>query len=217
MFPELLKSNDGSLAGKIECRRCDVFNEPEFAMLVESIWNQGGRVDALINNANSAKRETWEELDKNAWLAGMDGALTHYFTCAKAVSNYMLKAGGGTIVNTSSLFGFLAPNFRMYPEGIRGPAAHHSAAKAGVLQLTSYLAALWGERGIRVNAVSPGFFPQKRGPERPDFMRELQIRIPMGRIGQPPDLVGAVVFLVSDASAYVTGQNLVVDGGYSLW
>jgi gluconate 5-dehydrogenase len=76
---------------------------------------------------------------------------------------------------------------------------------------------LWAEKNIRVNAISPGHFPPKRGPERPDYMKELTFRIPLGRIGKPEDLAGAVVFLASDASSYVTGHNLVVDGGWSVW
>ena len=216
-FEELLSANTPTWAGSIECVACDVTDEASFAAAAETIWHKYGRLDGLVNNANSAKRELWDELDKRRWQEGMDATLTHYFTSTKIISDYMLRAGKGTIVNNASLFGFVAPNFNMYPEGIRGPAAHHAAAKAGVLQLTRYLATLWAARGIRVNAVTPGWFPQKRGPERPDFMREVTSRIPMGRIGQPADLVGAVIFLLSDASSYITGQNLVADGGYSIW
>ncbi len=83
--------------------------------------------------------------------------------------------------------------------------------------MTRYLATLWAAKGVRVNAISPGYFPQKRGVERPDYMAEVNARIPMGRIGQPQEVAGAVVFLASDAASYVTGQNIVIDGGYSLW
>lgn len=202
---------------RIECVVCDVQDETAFAKVVADVQRQHGRIDGLVNNANAAKRETWDELDGAAWRAGLDATLNHYFICTRTVATHMLAAGRGVIVNNASIFGLVAPTFPMYPEGIRGPSAHHAAAKAGILQLTKYLAAQWAERGVRVNAISPGWFPQKRGPERPDFMREVTSRIPMGRIGQPQDLVGAVVFLVSDASSYVTGQNLVVDGGYTVW
>jgi NAD(P)-dependent dehydrogenase (short-subunit alcohol dehydrogenase family) len=204
-------------AANIECVPCDVQDEAAFAAVVADTHKRHGRIDGLVNNANAAKRETWDELDAGAWRAGLDASLNHYFTCTKAVANYMFQAGQGRIVNIASIFGFVAPNAAMYPEGIRGPSAHHSAAKAGILQLTRHLAAQWAGRGIRVNAVSPGWFPQKRGPDRPDFMREVTARIPMGRIGQPVEVAGAVVFLMSNAASYVTGQNLVIDGGYSLW
>jgi NAD(P)-dependent dehydrogenase (short-subunit alcohol dehydrogenase family) len=200
-----------------ECIVCDVQDEAAFAAVVADVRKRHGRLDGLVNNASAAKRESWDELDTAAWRAGLDATLTHYFTCIKAVVPCMLEAGKGAIVNNASIFGFIAPNAMMYPEGIRGPAAHHATAKAGILQLTRYLAAQWAAKGIRVNAVSPGWFPQKRGPERPDFMRKVTSRIPMGRIGQPSELAGAVVFLMSQAASYVTGQNLVIDGGYSLW
>jgi NAD(P)-dependent dehydrogenase (short-subunit alcohol dehydrogenase family) len=200
----------------IECIACDVQDEAAFSKVVADVQHRHGRFDGLVNNASAAKRETWDELDAAAWRAGLDATLTHYFTCTKSVSTQMLAAGGGVILNIASIFGFLAPTASIYPEGIRGPAAHHAASKAGVLQLTKYLAAQWAERGIRVNAISPGWFPQKRGPERPDFMQAVQRAVPMGRIGQPSELVGAVVFLMADASSYITGQNLVVDGGYSI-
>jgi len=216
-FLDLLHANQADAPGQIECRRCDVQDEAAFATIMADVARKYRHIDALINNANNSRRESWAELDKAGWRAGLDGTLTHQFTCAKIAGEYLLKADHGSIVNIASLFGMLAPQFGMYPEGIRGPAAHHAVAKAGVLQLTKYLATMWAAQGLRVNAITPGWFPQKRGPERPDFMREVTSRIPMGRIGQPPDLVGAAIFLVSNASAYMTGQNLVVDGGYTIW
>ena len=204
-------------ASGIECITCDVQDESAFADLVADVTKKYGRLDALVNNANAANRETWAELDSTAWRAGLDSTLNHYFTSIKTVVPHMLGSGKGSIVNIASIFGFLAPNASMYPADIHGPSAHHAAAKAGILQLTRYLAAEWASQGIRVNSVSPGWFPQKRGPERPDFMDEVNSRIPMGRIGQPSEIAGAVIFLIGDASSYVTGQNLVVDGGYSIW
>jgi gluconate 5-dehydrogenase len=196
---------------------CDVQDEEAFAVLVKNTHEKFGRLDGLVNNASAARRETWDELDTEGWRAGLDSTLTHYFATTKAVSRYMLSGGKGSIINNASIFGLLAPVAGMYPEGIRGPSAHHAAAKAGVIQLTRYLGAQWAGNAVRVNAVSPGWFPRKREPERADFMQEVTARVPMGRIGQPSELVGAMVFLMSDAASYITGQNLVVDGGYSLW
>lgn len=207
---------EGLRDAHLECVCCDVQDEAAFADVVTDIRGRHGRIDGLVNNANAAARETWDELDALAWRAGLDATLTHYFTCTKIAVPHMLEAGCGAVVNNASLFGFLAPDSSMYPEGIRGPSAHHAAAKAGVLQMTRFLAAQWAPQGVRVNAITPGWFPQKRGPERLDFMREVNSRIPMGRIGQPSEVVGAVVFLIADASSYVTGHNLVIDGGYSI-
>jgi gluconate 5-dehydrogenase len=203
--------------GAVECVSCDVMDERAFAGAVERAWRAHGRLDGLVNHVGTGGREPWEQLGKAGWLGGLEGTLNHVFTCTKAVSGYLLRAGRGSIINTASLWGFLAPNPAMYLDLPIQPAAHTPAAKGGVLQLTRYLAALWGRNGVRVNAVSPGWFPKKRGPERPDYMREITSRVPLARIGQPSDLVGAYLFLMSDASRYVTGQNLVVDGGYSIW
>lgn len=216
-FQELRDFRPERSTGRIECRACDVRDEAAFAAVVEDVWRQHGRLDALINNAASGGREKWDDCTTEAWRAGMAGTLDQVFTCTKAASSYMLKARRGVIVNTASLWSFLAPNPNMYLDlNIQAPA-HTLAAKGGVLQLTKYLAAVWAPHGIRVNALTPGWCPKKRGPDRPDYMREITNRVPMERVGVPSDLVGAIVFLVSDASSYMTGHNLVVDGGYSIW
>ncbi len=216
-FPELLSFNTADLSGSIECVRCDVRDEQAFADVVETVWRKCGRIDALINNAADTRREKWDEVDKKAWLEGLDGLLNHYFSCTRAVSTYMLRVGKGTVVNNGSIWSFLAPVPKMYLDLNNQPPVYVTAAKGAIVQMTRHLAAEWGPKGVRVNAFSPGWFPQKRGPERPDYISEITSRVPMNRIGTPPDIVGVVIFLVSDASAYMTGQNLVVDGGYSIW
>ena len=195
----------------------DVQDEMSFARFTETVFKRHGRIDCLVNNANSAKREPWEHLDKIRWVEGFEGTLNQYFTCTNVVSKYFLSQSFGTIINNASLFAFLAPCFPMHLDLGNAASAHHAAAKGGVLQLTKYLAALWAPEGIRVNAISPGYFPQKRGVERPDYMAELKRRIPMGRTGSPNEVAGTVVFLASDAASYITGQNIVIDGGYSIW
>lgn len=188
-----------------------------FADLVQSVVQKHGALDCLVNNANAAKRESWEQLDKQSWAAGLEGSLNHYFSCTQIASKFFLQQGFGTVINNASIFAFLAPCFPMHLDLGNAASAHHVAAKGGIVQLTKYLATLWAPQGIRVNAISPGYFPQKRGVERPDYMAEVTKRIPMGRIGKPAEVGGAVVFLASDAASYVTGQNIVIDGGYSLW
>lgn len=196
---------------------CDVTDEKNFNEVVEEVVAQHGTVDILVNNAYGKQNETFDELTKESWNHALEISLTHYFTCTKAVSPIMLEAQKGTIINIASLYAFLGTDQRIFaPLGNKSPI-HYSVAKGGVLQMTKYLATLWAIKGIRVNAISPGHFPPKRGPERPDYMHELTSRVPMGRIGQPDDLLGTVVLLASDASSYITGQNIIVDGGWSVW
>jgi gluconate 5-dehydrogenase len=195
----------------------DVHDEKAFKSLVESVYKANGKIDALVNNASFARREKWEDLDLLKWNEGLDGSLNHYFTCTQEVAKYFLKQKFGCIVNNASLFAFMAPCFPMHLDLGNAASAHHAVSKGGVLQMTKYLAALWATEGIRVNAISPGYFPQKRGKERLDYMSELNKRIPMQRIGQPEEIAGAVIFLCSQASSYITGQNIIIDGGYSIW
>ena len=195
----------------------DVADASAFKFKIDSIVAEQNKIDCLINNANAAGRENWEQLDKKAWLAGFEGTLNHFFTCTQAVFPHMKRANAGSIINTGSIFSFLAPQFPMHLDLNNAAAAHHSAAKGAALQLTKHLAAEWGKFNIRVNMVSPGYFPRKRGPERLDYMKEITVRIPMQRIGKPEEVAGAFVFLASEQASYITGHNLVVDGGYSIW
>jgi NAD(P)-dependent dehydrogenase (short-subunit alcohol dehydrogenase family) len=214
---ELSQSNSTFDQKRIFTEVLDVKDAKKFESYVESIYQANGKIDCLINNANFSQREAWEDLDLASWNRGLEGSLNHYFTCTQIISKYLLKQKFGCIVNNASLFAFMAPCFPMHLDLKNAAAAHHVAAKGGVLQMTKYLAALWGPEGIRVNAISPGYFPQKRGVERLDYIAEINKRIPMQRIGSPIEVAGAAIFLCSQAASYVTGQNIIIDGGYSIW
>jgi gluconate 5-dehydrogenase len=213
----LSKYNSNFDQKRIFTRTLDIQDEKAFEAFVDSIYSANGKIDALVNNASFARRENWDDLDLSKWNEGLEGSLNHYFTCTQAVTKYFLKQKFGCIVNNASLFAFLAPCFPMHLDLGNAASAHHVVSKGGVLQMTKYLAALWATEGIRVNAISPGYFPQKRGKERLDYMEQLNKRIPMKRIGQPEEIAGAVIFLCSQASSYITGQNIIIDGGYSIW
>ncbi|MED5040779.1 SDR family oxidoreductase [Geobacillus stearothermophilus] len=162
----------------------------------------------------------FEDYDLNQWKEIMDTNLTSMFLVAKEVGKVMKKQRkGGSIIQTSSIYGILAPDQRIY-EGsfylgrkINTPAIY-SASKAGVIGLTKYLATYWAKDGIRVNAITPGGV---ESGQNDTFKQNYSNRVPLGRMAQPEEMVGALIYLASDASSYVTGQNIVVDGGLSAW
>lgn len=176
------------------------------------------RMDILINNAFYSKGQTPEEMTDEEWSYGIDGTLNSIFRCIREVIPYMKKAQKGNIINISSMYGIIAPDFRIYksnPKFFSPP--HYGVAKAGVIQLTKYYAVYLAKYNVKVNAISPGAFPPPKVQKQKDFIEELSKKIPLGRVGNPEDLKGTVVFLASDASSYITGQNIVVDGGWTIW
>ena len=197
---------------------------------IEEVVNNYDRIDILINNAAKdpkVKKEQgltpdsrFETMTKNYWFDGIDAALNGTFFCSQVVSNKMLETGGGVILNISSDLGVIAPDQRLYrKEGVSEDRQNvkpitYSAAKWAIVGMTKYLAVYFAQRGIRVNCLSPtGVF--NNHPE--DFVNKLSNIIPMGRMADIDEYKGAVVFLCSDASSYMTGENLVIDGGKSVW
>ena len=202
------------LEGSIKYFCCDATDQEAFKRLLEEI----GEVDVLINNAFREERQDPEVITKDSWEVGMTDILTQVFFCSQAVLPSMLKRGKGSIINISSIYGFLGTDQKVFNE-VKSPSIFYSVAKGGMLQLTRRLATEYGSKGIRVNAISPGAFPkQKKGQVgRPGYIVNLSSKAPMQRTGSPEELAGAAVYLASDASSFVTGQNLVVDGGWSVW
>ena len=166
-----------------------------------------GRVDILVNNAGIIRRAPAEDYSDEDWAAVVDTNLNGVFQFCRGIGRHMLERGRGKIVNVASLLSFSG--------GIRVPA--YSASKGGVMQLTKALANAWANKGVQVNAIAPGYFVTDNTEAlRADEARyeEILARIPAGHWGDPSDLQGAVVFLSSAASDYVTGHILVVDGGW---
>jgi len=216
---KFVSENQKTFNNKFEYKVCDVTQEKKFKTIVEKVYKKYGSIDVLINNAYEKQNEDFQEMTKSEWDHAIEYTLTHYVTCSRAVSSKMLKQKQGSIINTASLYAYLGVDHRIFLDLGNNPPIHYAVSKGGVLQLTRYLATLWADKGIRVNSISPGYFPKKRPgvPERLDYIDEINKRTPMGRIGQPDELIGAVVFLASDASSFVTGHNLKVDGGWSIW
>ncbi len=192
----------------------DILKTESIRKAFKSIASKNGKIDILINNAVNLK---WGDafMDDETWNSGVDGVLNSVFRCIREVVGFMKD--GGSIVNISSMYGIVSPDFRIYEgyEKYTNPP-HYGAAKAGVIQLTKYYAVKLAPT-IRVNCISPGPFPSKEVQKSKGFIENLKNRVPLKRIGKPDELKGAVLFLASDASSFITGHNLIVDGGWTIW
>ena len=188
----------------------DVADEDSVATAVSAALDRFGRVDCLVNNAGIAVRKPPQEYSVEEWDRVMGVNLRGVFLCAKAVHPIMAAAGGGKIVNIGSMTSLFGSDW----------VASYSASKGGVVQLTKSLAIAWAKDGIQVNAILPGWIRTDltaaiERPENRERHTSISSRIPSGRWGEPGDLAGTAVFLASQASDYVTGTAIAVDGGYS--
>lgn len=214
-----------ALPGKKLALAVDITDEQQVEKLVADVRKQYGRIDILHNNAATKPKDLArffdpvENFDMQVWRDIMQVNLDGMFTVARHVGGFMAQTGKGSIIQTASIYGVVAPDQRIY-EGseylghcINTPAVY-SASKAGVIGLTKYLCSYWAEKGVRVNTLTPGGVESGQNDV---FKRNYSARIPMGRMAQAPEMVGALVFLASDASSYITGQNIIVDGGLTAW
>ena len=187
--------------------RADVSRRVDVERMVERTMERFGRIDILVNNAGTIYRDASEDHPEEAWDRVINVNLKGAFLCAQAVARVMIQQGGGKIIHTASLLSSIG----------RPTIPAYAASKGGIAQLTKALAVEWAKYKIHVNAIGPGFFRTdltQALQDDPERSTEISSRIPLGRWGLPEDLKGAVVFLASDASEYVTGHVLYVDGGF---
>jgi NAD(P)-dependent dehydrogenase (short-subunit alcohol dehydrogenase family) len=196
---------------------CDVTDDAAVEALFEHVDAEFGRLDAQVNMAyprDETYGDRFEDRPVESWRRQVDAHLTSYAALCRGAIRTMRGQESGVVVNFGSTYGVQAPDFSVYREAEMAPSpAHYSACKGAVLNLTRYLASYLGERGVRVNAVTPGGVFDDQDPA---FVERYEANTPLGRMAEPEDVAGAVVFLVSDAAAYVTGHNLVVDGGWTI-
>jgi gluconate 5-dehydrogenase len=195
---------------RVEGKTCDVAKLEDVQAVVAETVKTFGKIDVLINNAGISWGAMPEEMSLAQWQKVIDVNLTGCFLMAQAVGREMLKTGSGSIINIASIAGLSS--------SANGPFyAGYVASKAGLIGLTRELAASWGRRGIRVNAIAPGFFHSRLADAVIDiYERSIQETNAIPRIGEEGELKGAAVFLASDASSYITGQMLIVDGGMTI-
>jgi gluconate 5-dehydrogenase len=189
---------------------CDVSKADEVQAVVDKTVGTYGRIDILVNNAGISWGERPESTPLEKWQKVIDVNLTGAFLFAQAAGREMLKRSSGCIINVASTAAMQSL--------VGGPHyAAYAASKAGMIGLTRELAASWGRQGIRVNAIAPGFFHSRLAdPVIPHIEPMLETLSPIPRVGAPGELKGVAVFLAGDASSYITGQVLVVDGGRSI-
>lgn len=193
----------------------DISNEESVSEMVRIIKEKFGRIDVLINNAIARPKGkfVFETYSIKDWKEMMSVNLDAVFLCSRIVGNEMLKQKSGVIINIGSTYGIVGADQRIYGEG-RNSSAVYAASKGGVINLTRYLAAYWAGKGIRVNCLSPGGVQNNQDQE---FIKRYSEKTQLGRMARKDELKGAMLFLASDASSYMTGANLVVDGGWTAW
>jgi NAD(P)-dependent dehydrogenase (short-subunit alcohol dehydrogenase family) len=210
----------------------DVSNKGSVEEMVRRAMEAFGRIDVLINNAALTVRggseeargyfAPFEEYPLEMWEKALRVNLTGTFLCSQLIGREMAKQNRGVIVNICSTYGIVGPDQRIYsnarspydPTCFFNTPAAYSATKGAVLALTRYLATYWAGKNIRVNALTPGGVFDQHNDE---FVRDYCYRTPLARMATPTDYRGAILFLASDASAYMTGSNLIVDGGWTAW
>jgi NAD(P)-dependent dehydrogenase (short-subunit alcohol dehydrogenase family) len=195
---------------------CNV-RQPESlrAALLRTATELGG-VDILINNAYAGNKNRFETITYEEWQANLEIGLSSVFYACREALDY-LKARPGVVLNIASMYGMVAPDYKLYEGNEHAVPGSYNAAKGGVIQLTRYMASFLAPHGIRVNAISPGPFPHAWQQMDEVFHRRLRDKTMLGRVGEPDDLKGLVALLCSDAGKYITGQNLAVDGGWTAW
>jgi NAD(P)-dependent dehydrogenase (short-subunit alcohol dehydrogenase family) len=189
---------------------CDVTDASQVEALKDACLERFGKVDILVNNAGATEIVPAEEETEESFLRVLDVNLNGVFHCAQRFGRVMLEVGRGSIINVSSIFGLVGSGSI--------PQAAYSASKGAVVNMTRELAAQWARRGVRVNGIAPGFFKSEMTEEMFSDERSMawvRRKTPMGRPGDVEELAGAVIFLASDSSSYVTGQTIALDGGWT--
>ena len=194
----------------------DITDEDSVKSVVADIVKKYGRIDGWVNNAYPRTGDWGKKLEDipfESWRKNVDMHLNGYYLCCQVVLEHMKQQQFGSLVNMSSIYGMVAPDFNIYEGTTMTMPAAYSAIKGGINNLSRYLASYYGHCNVRVNIISPGGIFDNQ-PEA--FVNKYNKKVPLKRMGQPHDIMGPIHFLLSDDSSYITGHNLVVDGGLTI-
>ncbi len=194
---------------------CDITDNSAVAEAINTIIGKYGKIDCLVNNAyprTSDWGNKFEDIRYESWQKNIDGQLNSYFYLTQQVSKFMVQAKSGSVINMASIYGVVGPDFTVYDGTNMTMPAAYTAIKGGIVNFTRYLASYLGPHNVRVNAVSPGgIFDNQNGT----FVENYIKKVPLRRMGLPDDISPAVVFLLSDEAKYISGQNIIIDGGWT--
>jgi NAD(P)-dependent dehydrogenase (short-subunit alcohol dehydrogenase family) len=194
----------------------DITSEASVQGAVEKITRDFGKIDGWVNNAYPRTNDWGNKLENvlfESWRKNVDMHLNGYFLCCKVVLEQMKQQKSGSLINMGSTYGVVAPDFSIYEQTEMTMPVAYSAIKGGIINLTRYLAAYYGPFGIRVNSISPGGIFDSQNEI---FVANYNKKVPLKRMGTPDDIAASVHFLLSDDSSYITGHNLLVDGGWCI-
>lgn len=195
----------------------DITSESSVRDVLKRIVSQRGTVDILVNCAyphTSDWGAKFENVKFDSWKLNVDNHLGGYFLMCKETAMIMKEHGGGSIINLASTYGVVAPDFSIYEGSEMTMPVAYAPIKAGIIAMTKYIATYFGSYNIRANTISPGGIYDN---QTSSFVEKYSRKTPLGRMGKPDEIVGAVIYLASDASSFVTGQNILVDGGWTAW
>jgi len=199
--------------------KLDLTKNKSIESLISNVLKKYSKIDILINNAAyqgnpKIRAAGFEKLSLDTWKQALDVNLTGVFLCCQKIGKQMVKQKSGNIINIASTYGLVGPDQRIYGKSGQNSAAFYATTKSGILNLTRYLSAYWQGTGIRVNTFSPGGVENNQDSA---FIKKYSSRTPMKRMAKKDEYVGSLIFLASDASSYMTGSNLIVDGGWTAW
>lgn len=192
---------------------CDISSEESIENLLKEVIKKYNKIDGLVNNAYPRTNDwhlDFEKIKLDSWKKNIDLQLNSNFVIIQKVTKYMKKNKSASIVNMSSVYGVIGPDFSIYEGTEMTMPAAYSAIKGGLISFTRYLASYYGKDSININCISPGGILDDQPMK---FVKNYTKKIPLQRMGNPSDISPAVVFLLSDESSYITGQNIIIDGG----